>query len=82
VAARRQYYIDGKPMRGGYWEGGQSYILNSRDGLNYARRNWEQIKLLAQGKIYSDTITTQYLFESYEEGNTLSRVQTKITSRS
>ena len=65
----------GKPMRGGYWEGGQSYILNSRDGLNYARRNWEQLQTLGAGKIYSDTITTQYLYESYEKGNSLSRVQ-------
>jgi hypothetical protein len=66
---------EGKPMRGGYWEGGQSYILNSRNGLEYARRNWEHIQTLGAGKIYSDTITTQYLYESYEEGNTLSRVQ-------
>jgi hypothetical protein len=66
---------DGKPMRGGYWEGGQSYILNSGAGLNYARRNWEHLQTLGAGKIYSDTITTQYLYQSYEEGNTLSRVQ-------
>ena len=68
----------GKPMRGGYWEGGQSYILNSRDALDYARRNWEHIQTLGAGKIYSDTITTQYLFESYEHGNTLSRTQDEV----
>jgi hypothetical protein len=65
----------GKPLRGGFWEGGQSYILNSRDGLKYARRNWEHVKTLGAGKLYSDTITAQYLYESYEAGNTLSRVQ-------
>jgi len=67
--------VDGKPMRGGFWEGGQSYILNSRDGLAYAKRNWEQVQTLGARKLYSDTITAQYLYESYEPGNTLSRAQ-------
>ena len=33
-------------MRGGMWPGGQAYILNSRDSVKYAKRNWEQLKQL------------------------------------
>ena len=66
---------DGSSKRGGYWEGGQCYLLNPRAGLEYARRNWENISTLGIAKIYSDTITAMYLDESFEPGNTLTRSQ-------
>jgi len=65
----------GAPMPGGYWAGGQSYMLNSRNGLEYVRRNWEQLRTLALRALYVDTTTGVQFYESYEPGNTLSRAQ-------
>lgn len=64
---------DGLPKPGGYWEGGQCYLLDPRAGLEYARRNWRHLQTLGIAKIYSDTITAVYLSESFEAGNTLTR---------
>lgn len=65
----------GDPMPGGYWAGGQAYILNSRDGLSYAQRNWEQIKTLDPRAMFIDTTIAVQFYESYESGNNLTRVQ-------
>ena len=66
---------DGSPKRGGYWAGGQCYLLDPREGLAYARRNWQQVRTLAPAKIYSDTITAMYLDESFAADRTLSRAR-------
>jgi len=65
----------GLPKRGGYWAGGQCYLLDPREGLAYARRNWQQVQSLAPTKIYSDTITAMYLDESFAPDRPLSRAQ-------
>ena len=65
----------GAPMPGGYWAGGQAYILNSRSALEYVERNWEQIRTLEPRALYVDTATGVQFYESYEPGNTLSRAQ-------
>ena len=66
---------NGELMAGGYWSGGQAYILNSRDGVKYARRNWEQIKTLNPASMFIDTTTTVQAYQSFEPGNTLTRSQ-------
>ncbi len=63
----------GKLMRGGMWPGGQAYILNSRDSVRYAKRNWEQIKQLKTGGMFVDTTSAVQLYESYEKGNTATK---------
>ena len=65
----------GEPMAGGLWAGGQAYILNSRDSLAYAKRNWPAIASLNPGGMFIDTTTAVQFYESYEPGNTLSRQQ-------
>lgn len=65
----------GAPMAGGLWAGGQAYILNSRDSLAYAQRNWEQIKTLQPRGMFIDTTTAVQFYESYEPGNELTRAQ-------
>jgi len=62
-------------LAGGYWGGGQAYILNSRDGLNYAMRNWEQIKTLRPRAMFIDTTSAVQCYESYARGNNLTRAQ-------
>ncbi len=62
-------------MPGGYWSGGQAYILNPRNGVEYARRNWEKVKTLGLRALYCDTATGVQFYESYEPGNTLTRAQ-------
>jgi hypothetical protein len=64
---------NGRFMRGGYWAGGQAYIMNYKDGLNYAKRNWEQIKTLNVRGMFVDTTTAMQLYETYEPGNNLSK---------
>ncbi len=58
-----------KWMKGGLWPGGQAYILNSRNSLMYAKRNWQQIKQLQTGGMFIDTTSAVQLYESYEKGN-------------
>lgn len=65
----------GSLMAGGLWAGGQAYILNSRNSLAYARRNWEQIRTLAPRGMFIDTTTAVQFYESYEPGNELTRAQ-------
>lgn len=59
---------NGTYLRGGFWAGGQAYIMNYRDGLDYAKRNWEQIKTLNPKAMFVDTTTAMYLYQSYERG--------------
>ncbi len=66
---------DGSLMPGGLWAGGQAYMLNSRDSLKYAQRNWEKIKGLNPQAMFPDTVTAAKLLQSFEPGNTLTRLQ-------
>ncbi len=66
---------DGSPLPAGFWRGGQAYILNSKDALDRARRNWPHLGSLGAANIYSDTLTSEILKQSYEEGNTLTRAE-------
>ena len=65
----------GELMRGGFWHGGQCYILNSRNSLEYVKRNWEFTKDVGFKAMYIDTITSVPLYQSFEEGNTQTRLQ-------
>ncbi|MDQ8208865.1 DUF5696 domain-containing protein [Coraliomargarita sp. SDUM461003] len=65
----------GMPMPGGYWAGGQAYILNSKNSLDYLRRNWEHIGKLPVRAVYCDTTTAVQFYESYEPGNEQTRSQ-------
>ncbi|MGE5558945.1 MAG: DUF5696 domain-containing protein [Bacillota bacterium] len=62
-------------MPGGFWAGGQAYIINPRDGLTYARRNWERIKTLEPRAMFIDTTTAVQAYQSYEPGNMLTRAE-------
>ncbi len=66
---------DGTVLPGGFWRGGQAYILNSRDALDRVRRNWPHLEELGVDCVYSDTLTAESLKQSYEEGNTLTRAE-------
>lgn len=66
---------DGELMPGGLWAGGQSYMLNSRDSLAYAKRNWEKVKALHPKAYFSDTVTASKLHQSFERGNEQTRWQ-------
>ena len=64
---------DGSLMTGGFWAGGQAYIMNYRDSLNYAKRNWKKIRTVAPQAMYVNTTTAVQLYQSYEKGNEYSR---------
>jgi hypothetical protein len=66
---------DGSPLRGGIWAGGQCYILNSAQSLEFARRNMPQLRALGPTAIYVDTVTAELFKESFEPGNTQTRTQ-------
>ena len=69
---------DGRLLRGGIWMGGQAYILDSTASLNYARRNWENLKTLGLRAIYTDTITAELFKQSWEPGHTQTRSQDEV----
>jgi hypothetical protein len=66
---------DGEYMAGGFWAGGQCYILNSKDSVRYAKRNWEKVKGLGSVAYLSDTVAASKLEQSYEQGNTQTKLQ-------
>ena len=67
--------VRGRLMTGGIWSERQCYILNSKNSIEYAKRNWENLKTLGFKGMYCDTTTTMQLFESFEKGNTQTRQQ-------
>lgn len=66
---------DGRALQGGYWAGGQAYILNARDSLAYLHRNWPMLKSLGIRAFFPDTTTAVQMFQSFEPGNTITRAQ-------
>lgn len=65
----------GAPMPGGFWAGGQAYLLNSRASLAYLRRNWEHLGKLPLRAVYCDTTTAVQLYESHAPGDTQTRAE-------
>ncbi len=55
-----------RPLRGGYWDGGQAYILNAAAGVSYARRNWKMIQQLGPRAMFIDTVTATQTYQSYD----------------
>lgn len=66
---------DGSLMPGGFWAGGQAYILNSSASIAYARRNWETLGKLGVRGYFVDTTACAQFYENHEPGNCLSRRQ-------
>jgi len=64
-----------RPMRGGYWDGGQAYILSAAAGLAYARRNWKMEQQLTPRAMFIDTTTAAQTYQSYEPGRLQHRVE-------
>jgi len=63
-----------RPMRGGYWDGGQAYILNAAAGVSYARRNWKMVQQLAPRAMFIDTTTAVQAYQSYAGGKLQRRI--------
>lgn len=59
---------NGTYLRGGFWAGGQAYIMHYKAGLEYAKRNWKMIRTLNPKAMFCDTTTAMYLYQSYEKG--------------
>jgi len=64
-----------RPMRGGYWDGGQAYILNAAAGLAYAQRNWKMEQQLAPRAMFIDTTTAVQTYQSYAPGKLQHRAE-------
>jgi hypothetical protein len=64
---------DGSLMAAGYWDYSQSYMLNSRNSLDYLKRNWQHYAGIGLRGLYIDTLTGTKLVQSWEQGNSLSR---------
>jgi hypothetical protein len=62
-------------LAGGYWAGGQAYILSAAAGRQYAERNWQQMRQLGLRALYVDTTSAVQTYESYAPGARQSRTQ-------
>jgi hypothetical protein len=62
-------------LRGGYWDGGQAYILNAAAGLSYARRNWKMVRQLSAKAIFIDTTSAVQTYQSWEPGRLQHRAE-------
>lgn len=57
---------DGKNLRGGFWAGGQCWLLCSTEGLKYAQRNFAAMKDLGPlNACFIDVLTAAPLFDCY-----------------
>ncbi|MDX1994727.1 MAG: DUF5696 domain-containing protein [bacterium] len=56
---------NGRFMRGGVWAGGQSYLINARDGLANARHNWNELCKLNPQAMFIDTTIGVQMYENY-----------------
>ena len=72
---------NGELMAGGYWSGGQAYILDTQAGLEYARRNWPRIATLSPRAMFVDTTSATQLYESWEEGRQQTRAGDEAARR-
>ncbi len=59
---------DGELLTGGFWAGGQAYIMHYKDSIEYGRRNWEKIKKLNPEAFFPDTVTALQFYQSYQKG--------------
>ncbi len=66
---------NGEFMAGGYWAGGQAYILESQASLKYAKRNWKMIRDLDPQAMFIDTTTAAQLLQSYDHKSPRTRQQ-------
>jgi hypothetical protein len=66
---------DGSLLAGGYWAGGQAYILSAAAGRQYAERNWQQMRQLGLRALFVDTTSAVQAYESYAPGARQSRTQ-------
>lgn len=64
---------DGTRMPGGFWAPGQCYIINGKDGLAYAKRNWKKIKNLGITGVFLDTAGATQSYEDHGPENRLTR---------
>ncbi|MEM2163670.1 MAG: DUF5696 domain-containing protein [Candidatus Bathyarchaeia archaeon] len=65
---------DGQLVKGGFWAGGQAWLVCSKMGLEMARRNMPEVKALFNPNAYFvDTTTASPLFECYDEKHPLTK---------
>ena len=62
---------DNHLMWGGYWHGGLTYIICSKEQEKYARRNWEQLKTLGLKAHFVDTLSCPRFYECYHPDHPL-----------
>lgn len=56
---------NGNPLRGGFWAGGQCWLLCSTPGLQFAQRNFAQMKDYGLDACFIDVLTAAPLFDCY-----------------
>jgi len=66
---------NGDLMPGGYWHGGQCYILNPREALHFVKRNWEYYRTLSPRGLFVDTMASVQFYQDYNPAASLSRTQ-------
>ncbi|MFP4380601.1 MAG: hypothetical protein ACLFUS_08870 [Candidatus Sumerlaeia bacterium] len=57
---------DGHLMHGGYWHGGQCYIICTKHQRPYAERNWEKLKTLGMTAHFVDTMSCVRFYECHD----------------
>jgi hypothetical protein len=63
----------GEPLPAGVWAGGQAWLVCPRVALEYARRNWENMKALEPDGAFLDTTACQNLLECYHPDHPATR---------
>jgi hypothetical protein len=65
----------GNLLTGGWWAGGQSYILTARIAVENARRNWSELATFNPRGMMIDTTSAVQLYENYEVGEEHTRAE-------
>jgi hypothetical protein len=64
---------EGELLFGGYWHGGQSYVMNPRQAVANATGNWEKIKQLEPRGCFIDTATCVQFYQDFHPEHPLTR---------
>lgn len=64
---------NGELLHGGYWHGGQCFIICSKRQIDYARRNWERLKQLGMRAHFIDTAACVQFYQCFHPDHPVTR---------
>jgi uncharacterized protein DUF5696 len=65
----------GEPMPGGYWHGGQCFIMNPREAIRKVHDNWRHLSSLNPRGAFVDTMACVQFYQDFHPDHRLTRTE-------